>query len=417
MAMTQRERHGWLIVASLFVALLFAFGGGFDTVPVFIPPLIKYFRWSHAQVSVLPAAIAIAAGLSAPIVGRMLDRFEARNVMAVGVAAVGIAFLGASRVNSFGSMLALYVLLGLGISAGTLAPAAFVTANWFEERRGLALGIVMMGTTIGATVMTQVASIAVVHHGWRTAYVVLGLPTLLIGIPAVILTVSSRPPGEVTLTVAESGARLEGFEVTAALRTRSFWLIIFAQFAYFFCATGGAFHLIAYMQNLHYTERDAAWVLSGCFLLASAGKIVLGLFADRSSGRTGMAVNFAGAALGALLALYLRNPLVLIPFILFFGFTLGAPLMLVPVMIAESMGLKRYGSISGLIALASTAGAALGPIGVGWIYDVSGSYNHAYELLMAVNVIGAGAALACLSYRDQRARMAQPSAAAAPHHA
>jgi MFS family permease len=415
--MTQRERHGWFIVASLFVTLLFAFGGGFDTVPVFIPPLIKYFGWSHAQVSVLPAAVAIAAGLSAPLVGRLLDRFEARIVMALGVAAVGIAFLGASRVNSFGSMLGLYVLLGLGISAGTLAPAAFVTANWFEERRGLALGVVMMGTTIGATVMTQVASLAVVHHGWRTAYVALGLPTLLIGIPAVVLTVRSRPPGEVKLTVAESGERLEGFETTTALRTRSFWLITFAQFAYFFCATGGAFHLIDYMQNLHYTERDAAWVLSGCFLLASVGKIVLGLFADRSSGRAGMAVNFVGAAIGALLALYLRNPIVLIPFILFFGFTLGAPLMLVPVMIAESMGLKRYGSITGLIALASTAGAALGPIGVGWIYDVSGSYSHAYEILMLVNVIGGAAALACLSYRDQRARMPQPSAAVAAHQA
>jgi MFS family permease len=412
--MTQRERHGWIIVASLFVTLLFTFGGGYDTVPVFIPPLVKYFGWSHARVSLLPAVIAIAAGLSAPVVGLLLDRFEACNVMALGVAAVGLAFLGASRVNSFAPMVALYALLGLGISAGTLAPAAFVTANWFEERRGLALGIVMMGTTIGATVMTQVASLAVVYHGWRVAYIVLGAPVLLLGIPAVIATVRSRPPGEVKLTVAEGGARLEGFETAAALRTRSFWLITFAQFAYFFCATGGAFHLIAYLQTLHYTERNASWVLSGCFLLASVGKIVLGLFADRSSGRAGMAVNFAGAALGALLALYLSNPLVLIPFILFFGFTLGAPLMLVPVMIAESLGLKRYGSISGLIALASTVGAALGPIGAGGIYDLSGSYNRAYELLMIVNVIGAIAALACLSYRDQQAKMAEPSASVAP---
>jgi hypothetical protein len=62
--MTQRERQGWLIVASLFITLLFTFGGGYDTVPVFIPPLIKYFGWSHAQVSLLPAVIAVSAGLA-----------------------------------------------------------------------------------------------------------------------------------------------------------------------------------------------------------------------------------------------------------------------------------------------------------------------------------------------------------------
>ncbi len=409
--MTQRERHGWLIVASLFITLLFTFGGGYDTIPVFIPPLVKYFGWSHAQVSLLPAVIAVSAGLSAPLVGRLLDRFEARNLMVAGVATAGLCFLGASQVNSFAPMFALYLVLGLGISAGTLVPASFVAANWFEGRRGLALGIVMTGTTTGAMLMTQVASLAVVHRGWRTAYVVLGAPMLLIAIPAVISTVRSRPPGAVKLTVAEAGELLEGFETAAALRTRSFWLISFAQFAYFFCATGGAFHLIAYLQKLNYTERNASWVLSGCFLLASVGKITLGLLADRRSGQVGMAVNFAGAAIGALLALYLSNALVLIPFILSFGFTLGAPLMLVPVMIAESLGLKRYGSISGLIALASTAGAALGPIGAGWIYDLSGSYNGAYELLLLVNVIGAIAALSCLSYEDQQARMAGTPAA------
>lgn len=410
--MTQRERHGWLIVASLFITLLFTFGGGYDTIPVFIPPLVKYFGWSHAQVSLLPAVVAISAGLSAPLVGRLLDRFEARNLMVAGVATSGLCFLGASRVDSFAPMFALYLVLGLGISAGTLVPASFVAANWFEGRRGLALGIVMTGTTTGAMLMTQVASLAVVHRGWRTAYLVLGAPMLLVAIPAVLSTVRSRPPGAVKLTVAEAGELLEGFETAAALRTRSFWLISFAQFAYFFCATGGAFHLIAYLQKLHYTERNASWVLSGCFLLASVGKITLGLLADRRSGRVGMAVNFVGAAIGALLALYLSNAPVLIPFILSFGFTLGAPLMLVPVMIAESLGLKRYGAISGLIALASTAGAALGPVVVGRIYDVSRSYNGAYELLLVVNIIGAVAALACLSYEDQQARMVRAAVAA-----
>lgn len=410
--MTQRERQGWFIVASLFVTLLFTFGGGYDTIPVFLPPLVKHFGWSRAQVSLLPSVTAIAAGLSAPLIGRLLDRFEARSLMVAGAGAVGLAYLGASRVNSFAPLLALYVLIGLGISAGTLVPAAFVVANWFQNRRGIALGIVMSGTTTGAMLMTQVASYMAVYHGWRWAYVALGAPMLLIAIPAVLSTVRSRPPGAVKLTVAQAGELLDGFETFTALRTRSFWLITFAQFAYFFCATGGAFHLIGYMEDIHYGARTASYALSGCFLMASVGKITLGLLADRSSGRLGMAVNFTGAAAGSFLALYLTNPLVVIPFVLSFGGTLGAPLMLVPVMTAESLGLKRFGSISGLIALASTSGAALGPVVAGRISDVTGSFAHAYELFLVVNVLGVIASLSCRSYETEQARMARGAASA-----
>src|SRR5260370_39306769 len=106
--MTQRERRVWMVVASLWLPFFVAVGGGYNTVPVFIPALVKHFGWSRAQVSLLPSVIALSNGLISPLVGRLLDRIDARLVMVVGVAAIGLAFLAASGMDSFAPVFAMY---------------------------------------------------------------------------------------------------------------------------------------------------------------------------------------------------------------------------------------------------------------------------------------------------------------------
>src|SRR5713226_10483422 len=130
-----------------------------NTFGVFLPTLLKAFpHWSRARVATLPSALFFSWGATVIPVGWLLDRVEARIVMIVGAVAAGAGFLIASRSNSLAPMIAAYSLLGVGISAGTLAPAAFLISNWFQAHRGLAMGIAMSGTTAGGMVMTVVAN-------------------------------------------------------------------------------------------------------------------------------------------------------------------------------------------------------------------------------------------------------------------
>src|SRR5438445_11372835 len=102
--MTKQERQSWFVVASLFVTLFLIFGSGYNTAGVFFAPLLKHFGWTRARVSILQTALALSAGFSVPLIGWLLDRIEARIVMATGAAAAGIGFLLASSANSFGLM-------------------------------------------------------------------------------------------------------------------------------------------------------------------------------------------------------------------------------------------------------------------------------------------------------------------------
>jgi MFS family permease len=349
----------------------------------------------------------------------LVDRVEARFVIIAGAIASGVAYLLVSQMNSFVPMLAAYLLLGAGISAGSLVPGAFVITNWFTRRRGLALGIFTAGTTAGAMLMTLVANFAISHSGWRAAYIALGIPMIAVVIPLVLLTVRSRPPGEVKLSVAQAADVLEGFETGAALRTRSFWLIAFAQFCFILCGTGAVLHLVAYLNDLGYQSGNSALAVSAAFGFSSLGKILMGLIADRVTGRIALGVNFIAQAFSLFLALYVIHTEVLVMFVVLFGLTVGSALGLVPMMIAESLGVRRFGSISGLVSLANTLGAAIGPVVSGWIHDQTGSYANAFELFIALNILGCFACFACRSYDSERQHLSHAPAPASPasdHH-
>jgi MFS family permease len=407
--MTERERQGWIIVASLFVVLVFVFGSGYNTGGLFFPHLLKHFGWKRAQLSTLQgAALPLSAGLSAPLIGWLLDRVEARVVMVAGAVMTGVSFLIASRVDSFGPLFGAYVLLGVGIGASTLLPCSLVIANWFGARRGLAMGLTFAGTSLGGAAMTMVGDFAIARGGWRAGYVALAIPMFVIVVPLIILVVRTRPPQAEGVSVAQASDALPGFELREAFRARSFWMIAAAQFFFAAIAAGTGLHLITYLTEVGYTASFAAGMMSLIYLFAACGKLGMGLLADRVSARIALTFNFLAACVGMLLIFGASRMAVLIPFVLIFGLSLGAPLVLVPMLVAESLGLKRFGSIGGIAGVFNTIGAFVGPVGAGKIYDLSGSYAPAFEIFVVMCILGAAVTYACRSFESEQAR--QPSA-------
>ncbi len=407
--MTQRERQGWIIVASLFVVLMFVFGSGYNTGGLFFPHLLKHFGWPRAQLSTLQGlALPISAGISAPLIGWLLDRVEARIVMVAGAIMTGVSFLIASRVDSFGPLFGAYVLLGVGIGASTLLPCALVIANWFGARRGLAMGLAFAGTSLGGAAMTLVGNFAIARGGWRAGYVALAIPMFVVVIPLVIIVVRTRPPQAEGVSVAQASDALPGFELREAFRSRSFWMISAAQFFFAAVAAGTGLHLITYLTEVGYTASFAAGMMSLAYVFAAFGKLGMGLFADRVSARIALTCNFLVACVGMILIFGAARTSVLIPFVLIFGLTLGAPLVLIPMLVAESLGLKRFGSIGGIAGVFNTIGAFVGPVGAGKIYDLSGSYLPAFEVFVVMCLLGAAVTWSCRSFESEQAR--QPSA-------
>jgi MFS family permease len=392
----ERSRRAWLVVASLFFTLFFIFGSGYNTAGVFFTPVIKTFGWSRARMSTLQTALALAAGVSIPLIGWLLDRIEARITMAAGAAMAGCGFITASLAHSYPVMIAAYLLIGLGIGAATLLPCSMVIANWFGARRGLAMGLAMAGTSAGGMVMTLVSDRAIRFAGWRFGYLVLAAPAFVIVIPLVLLLVRTRPERGEGLTVAEAAGALAGLEVGEAVAGRSFWLMALSVLCFSFSVSGTNLHAVPYLIGIGYPPARAAVVLSLVLAFGAMGKLLIGWTADRIGGRAALAATLFGMALGIALLIGARNRLYLAGFFAVFGLTVGAPLALIPLVAAESLGLRRFGTLYGLIGVFHTLGAAVGPVVAGRIFDVTGTYLFAFETFVALLLIGSAAILGCI---------------------
>lgn len=399
---TVRERRRWLVVASLFVSLFVVFGGGYNTSGVFFAPMRKYFGWSSTRQSSLQTILALTAGVSVPFFGWLLDKLEARYVMSAGIIVAGGAMLLASRANSFTTLTIAYIGLGIAIASATLLPTGLVIANWFHERRGIALGVATSGTSIGGMVMMLVAAQAIQVAGWRAGFVALALPTLLIAAPLVGLTVRTRPPGENDGAAQSANPLAAGLDIGPALRSRSFWMIAAAQFCFSLSGAGATVHTVPFLIRAGFHPEHAAQVFSATFVLASLGKFIMGYGADLLTGRIALALTLALGAVGQILLLGAHSNLLLGSYVVLYGTMSGAPLALIPMVIAESFGLRRFGSVSGLTGICITLGAALGPILAGLMVDRGLGYPAVFVLFAAMLAVGSAAALACspLDTRD-----------------
>ena len=97
--MAEKSKERWLIVGTLF-ATLFLTWGPVNAGGVFFLPVVRHFGWSRAWFSAMSSAAPLAAGLSSPLLGSLLDRIGARPVMIAGAAMVGAGYVALSRANS-----------------------------------------------------------------------------------------------------------------------------------------------------------------------------------------------------------------------------------------------------------------------------------------------------------------------------
>lgn len=407
--MNKQERQAWIIASSLFVSLFFLWGGGYNTAPIFLAALLKAFGWSHARAAWITGGLSLAIGVTAPFAGWLLDRLEARIVMGAGAALAVAGLVSASRSNTFAELFMSVVVLGVGLGTSTWLAASVVIANWFAEKRGAALGIATAGMEAGGMVMTFAVGTTIASHGWRAGYFIVAVPALLIVLPLLLIVVRTRPPSQGDQTVAQQADLLAGYEVTEALRTRAFWMLVVAQLSYGLAVGGTFHHIVAYLEGIGYTVRSATVVVSLILGLAAVGKAAMGALGDRIGGKNALGLGFVMIAASILILLGARQTSMIVLWLIVAGIAGAAPVALVPMVVAETLGLKRFGSLFGWLSLAVTLGLFVGPIMVGMITDMTGNYTAAFILCSAIAIGGAIGSFRCVAPEVAKAAlMAQP---------
>jgi MFS family permease len=187
--------YGWwiVLVAGIGLSVHHAPIMGF-TSGVFLKSLSQEFSWSRTQISLAFTLGALGITLAAPFLGWLVDRFGARRVilpatLAFGVGVLSLYFLSAQLWPFY----ALSLFMGVVGSGTGPVPYSKVISRWFDRQRGLALGLALVGASVGIAVMPSVAQALITSMGWRFTYVFLGLLTMGITLPVVGLFLTETP--------------------------------------------------------------------------------------------------------------------------------------------------------------------------------------------------------------------------------
>jgi MFS family permease len=362
--------EGWAVVAGSGVGVFFA-SLAVATFAVFLKPLTDEFAWSREAVSRAFGGMTLGAALSAPFVGRLVDRIGATRVCVLCLVACGGAFASLALLTAnLWHLYATFAVVGLAMTGTSAVVYARVITSWFDRRRGIALAVVMASAAVGSIAHPAMASALIGLVGWRTAYLFLGLAGVAVSVPIVIRTVRERVDAPTHQGVPTGGAT-----VREALVSRVFWILIVVVFGSTLALNGVVVHLSALLTDRGHTPGRAAMVLSVLGAASLTGRLVTGWFLDRFPAAR---VAFALLAVAALGIFVLTNATTFAAGILaavFIGFGTGGEFDVVPYLLSRHFGLRSLSTLYGLHWTAWGIAGFVGPVLMGRAFDATGSYE------------------------------------------
>ena len=402
--------YGWIIVAVTFVTM--AIGVNARTAfSLFFPPIIDEFGWERGVTAGAFSFGFVVSGAVSPLIGRLMDRAGPRAVMELGVALMAGGLLLAPLTTQPWH---LYLTIGVMVGAGSIclgySGQSLFLPNWFNRRRGLAIGLAFAGVGIGSMTLLPWVQHMIEQTGWRTACTAMGILVLVVLAPINLLLhkrpedIGLQPDGDAAPSAASQPVSYvvdpdwAGIDWTLgrAIRTARFWWIAIGYFGALYIWYAVQVHQTKYLLDIGFSPGVAVWALGLVSLLGIPGQILLGHLSDRvgrewiwSASCLGFAICFAALiALAQFPSLLLVYVMVLAQGALGYGLTsiMGA-------VVLEIFQGRHFGSIFGTVMLAALAGGAAGPWVTGFLHDRTGSYGLAFAIGIAVSALSALAIL------------------------
>jgi predicted MFS family arabinose efflux permease len=382
---------GWSVATAAFVGVMTSFAPIVPyTFSLFLNPLHTAFGWKREELGGTFAIAAITVALVSPFIGMLLDRFPPRRIILPSILVFALALASLSQLN--GSIVQFYVtFFVLGLVANGTAQFAYTRTilTWFQERRGLALALILTGSGVGSILIPPATQWMISNHGWRSGYLLLGGIALL-GLPLTALLVRNRP----VAAVQQDERAQSGLSVRAAFASAAFWLLCGITVLSAFSENGLVTNLAAILTDHGVTAKSAALALSVRGGAGILGRLGVGFLIDRFSPQRIQTMILALAATGTLMLAFAGSPVIALTGAVLLGIGLGSEADVLPYLLAQYVGRKHFSVLYGLTWTAYAIGGATGPMFIGRLYDLAGVYTlRSIVYLAAVAFAAAGISL------------------------
>jgi MFS family permease len=383
----QRRAATQAVTASFFV-LFCIVGIALWGLPFFYDFMVQQFGWTRGQVT---SGNALGKLLIGPafgfFAGWVVDRFGPKRLMISGILMAGGALIGLGSISTLPLFYIFYCLNALGYVCGGPLPCQVLLSRWFVKSRGKAMGLAYLGIGFGGAAVPWIAHFLVRQFGWQMALRALGVLIILIALPFALFV--KEAPGR-----ASTGLQNTSADVKKAFKSLSLALLILGSMFSVAAVSGTQQNLKLFLSlDRHYTQRDAAQVISLVLAFSIVGRVLMGWLADRWSKKYVMLLIYLLVA-GSIPFMFLgRQHLSTVLAAVVFGIGLGGDYMILPLMTAEIFGVEILGRLMGVILTAGGVAEALSPWLIGHLRDSTGNYFAGCIALVVMALLGAVAVL------------------------
>lgn len=367
----------WLLVALCFVLGVASRSIG-DSFPVFAPALEKAFGANRGDITIIYSFALLVGGISGPVNGWILDRLGLRALTVLGMSlAAAATFLAAHATALWHFYVTLGVMLGFGGASVSGVLSASLLGRWFPARRlGVGLAVAWSATGVGTMVTIPLAQSMIVETGWRHAYLMFSIASVVF-VPIVLVLpwrrIAAGAPGLVRAHAA-SGA---GPTVADAIRDWPFWALTFS-----FCFTSvGIFAIVpqtmSYLLERGMEGAHAARALAAAGILTPLGMVGFSWLADRGGRKIAAVLAYACSILGVGALAMVRGPgddHWLWVYVLLFGGSQGSRGPMISTLATLRYRGANFGRIYGLIGIGMGLGGFFGAWVGGLLHDLTGGY-------------------------------------------
>lgn len=381
--------YGWIVLFCLALMYVASNGYGYLTIPAFYPKLTEAFGVEKGIVPQSASILTFLIAFLSPIMGYLLDRYDARKILTVSVFGLLGALFYFTQITTLNEFRIFNLTYAVFLSLGGLVTSIYIVNQWFDKHRGIATGLFLNASSLGAAffnpyVGKQLASLPWAEVATNAFYIVAVLFLLPI---AFVKAKPTQKDIENSGEFVSGGRSMEsvGISLQQAIKSPYFWLLLTVTAGLWFCINFLIFHKDTILNDLQLNSKQAGQFGMYFFLCGIVGKLVFGFLSDRFDRKKIMMASISCILVGSILFKMALNNVALLPMVaVIFGIGYSGSFTMIQLLIAEYYKGKSYGSILGVFVMADTLAGALGIKILGVLRTNSGSYQSSFVVLICI---------------------------------
>lgn len=405
---TQMKQYfPWIMALTGLLVLLVSNGMTAPGLTVFDDKLLHAFGWTRGELKMRALITMVLTGWLGPLMGVIVDRIGPRKLILFGIALLAVLYFAYAYVDNLAELYLIHFGFAMVLITAGMPVTVIFVSKWFTKRRGTALGIALVGVSLGGMALPEVGVHLLQHTGWRSAFMWEALIPIIALVIFIFLVRTPRSGGirpwgaeDASAPAGDSfrASEKQDLSYKQALHSRTFWALTCVSVTTFYSIMAIAQNLFLHMRGMGFDPVTAGNALALMFGMALISKLVFGALSDIFPPKLVFLFDMVVMLAGAVVLATMRVSVVWDALVLI-GVGWGGLYAMIQLHMVNSFGLSAMGKIIGTVTLFEATSAGLGIWLTAKIYDVTGSYESAFWLIVILLFLGL---IAATLVRDER---------------